>query len=585
MIAALVGCHRAPAPRPSGSAEPATSAPAADSSAAAAPAPTTFGQRLAAAALEKAGAAFAAWKACDSGPKYAAFRRALAAAEPFARGGSRLAADTIYGPMRPSQEGAGALAMADAALAARDCAVVEKQRYQLRQGLTLAASEVGQTKRLFDDRIAQLGSDAAYELGLALLDARATPSHDDEAQRADVLGLADAIADCVRVFGETPPAELEVATRELARIRARVEGAEAMLALGGRADLVRATGAVGLSIRRAAQAKGMRIRTTYRLPPGVEDTSTSALTLPPPRVPIDPALAALGRRLFDDTRLSGSGKRSCASCHDSKHGYAEARPTPASADASTPLLRNTPTLLYDGLAATQLWDGRIVTAETQALRVVHNKAELGLKDDELVARIAADPAYVKAFAALPEHEVTPSAVGAALGAFVATLGSGTSPVDAYARGDDAALTPELARGFDVFVGVAKCARCHVPPLWGGSRPIDFAVPVYAIIGVPTAAGEATLDDDIGRAGVTKRDKDRGSFKTPTVRDVANTAPYMHNGRFATLEEVVDFYDRGGGRGAGLDVPNQDPDVLPLHLKPDDRQALLAFLRNGLKDTR
>jgi cytochrome c peroxidase len=143
--------------------------------------------------------------------------------------------------------------------------------------------------------------------------------------------------------------------------------------------------------------------------------------------------------------------------------------------------------------------------------------------------------------------------------------------------------PDLTRGLDVFAGIGRCARCHVPPLWGGSRPTDFAVPIYANIGTTAGPGKAVLDDDIGRAGVTKRDRDRGSFKTPTVRDLVKTAPYMHNGRFGTLEDVVDFYDKGGGRGAGVDIQSQDPDVLPLHLTPEDRRSLLLFLRDGLKD--
>jgi cytochrome c peroxidase len=135
----------------------------------------------------------------------------------------------------------------------------------------------------------------------------------------------------------------------------------------------------------------------------------------------------------------------------------------------------------------------------------------------------------------------------------------------------------------VLAGPGRCARCHEPPLWGGSRPTDFAVTIYGVLGVPSAPEARRLDDDPGRFDVTRAAADRRAFKTPTLRDVGETAPYFHHGRFRTLEQVVDLYDRGGGRGLGLDVPNQDPDVRPLHLDAAERRALLAFLREGLRD--
>src|SRR5262249_54085731 len=153
------------------------------------------------------------------------------------------------------------------------------------------------------------------------------------------------------------------------------------------------------------------------------DAAVSALSLPPPRRPIDPDLVALGARLFFDVRLSAGNRRSCASCHDPARAYTEPRATPTSLDPSITLRRNTPTLLYNGLHATQPWDGRAVPAEMQALRVVHNRAELGLDDGELVARVRSDPAYAAAFAARGPSGVTAATIGTALGAYVASLGS------------------------------------------------------------------------------------------------------------------------------------------------------------------
>jgi cytochrome c peroxidase len=120
----------------------------------------------------------------------------------------------------------------------------------------------------------------------------------------------------------------------------------------------------------------------------------------------------------------------------------------------------------------------------------------------------------------------------------------------------------------------------VPPVFSGSRPPDFTAPVFAVLGVPSApsgAAATSLDADRGRGA--------GDFRVPTVRNVARTAPYFHNGRYATLDQVVDFYDRGGGKGIGVDVPNQDPEIRPLHLSAEEKRVLLAFLRQAVTDAR
>ncbi|MFT3765992.1 MAG: cytochrome c peroxidase [Minicystis sp.] len=536
-------------------------------------------------AISRAEAALAAWGECEAGARYGLLRRGLAAAEPFVRGGTRMAAEVLYGSPRPADEGAGATGALDTALAAHDCGAVGKQRFQITTALGLSRHEVADSGLLDAARTAQALSDAAFELGLAVLQARTSASQIDDADRGEALGIADAIEVGAGALWPAPPAEIVRALNDLRAIRDAVGQAPSMDALADRARLVRMTGGIGLALRTAARARGLDVRAPYRGPAGAPDGAVSALSLPPPRRPLDPALVSLGARLFADARLSADGRRACASCHDPARAFTEPRAAPASLDPAAPLRRNTPTLLYDGLHATQRWDGRVVTAEAQALRVVHSRAELGIDDATLVARVGADPVYAAAFAARGPEGVTPAAVAAALGAYVASLAPGSAPIDAYARGDDAALSAESRRGLDVFAGRGRCARCHVPPLWGGSRPTDFAVPVYAVLGVPTGPEARALDDDPGRFDVTHRAPDWGAFKTPTVRDAARTAPYMHHGRFATLEQVVDFYDRGGGRGLGIAVPNQDPDVRPLHLSAEDRRALLVFLREGLLDAR
>jgi cytochrome c peroxidase len=580
LIAALVllaACSRGKAPAPvvdAGAPEvpaAASSAPTNDS--------TARVESLAVDSIHRASAALGAWTGCEAGPGYGLLRRALGVVEPFARAGSRRATEVLYGPLRPADEGAGALGALDAALAAHDCVEARSQRFQIESALTLMSVEIVDGRRLGEAKTARALSDAAFDLGLSVLQARVSSSAFDEADRGEALGLTDAIEAGMKALWP----DLDPAATDVGAIRSAIEQAPSMAALGDRARLTRMTGPIGLAIRAAARSHGLDVRPPYRSSTPT-DVAVSALSLPPPRTRVDPDLAALGARLFTDSRLSARKKSSCATCHDPARAYTEPRATPISLDPSHPLLRNTPTLLYNDLAATQLWDGRIVTAEAQALRVVHNHAELGLDDAELVTRVSADPAYAAAFAARAGGAVTAAGIASALGAHLASLGPGTSPIDDYARGDDAALSDDIRHGLDVFAGPGRCARCHVPPLWGGSRPTDFAVPIYAVLGVPTRPEARVLDPDAGRQGVTHRPVDQGSFKTPSIRDLARTAPYMHHGRFVTLEQVVDFYDRGGGRGIGITVPNQDPDVRPLHLSAEDRRALLVFLRVGVLDS-
>jgi cytochrome c peroxidase len=203
---------------------------------------------------------------------------------------------------------------------------------------------------------------------------------------------------------------------------------------------------------------------------------------------------------------------------------------------------------------------------------------MGLEPGELVRALETDAALVARFKLVFPDGLTLNNVAAALGAFEARdLVPATSPLDGHV------LTEEQSRGFDVFAGKGRCTRCHVPPTFAGSRPPDFAVPVYGVLGLPAHDDRNKLDGDLGRGALTRVPAQERAFKTPTLRNLALTAPYMHNGVFATLDEVVDFYDRGGGTGAGLAVPNQDPDVRKLELTAAERQALLVFLRDGLRD--
>lgn len=306
------------------------------------------------------------------------------------------------------------------------------------------------------------------------------------------------------------------------------------------------------------------------------------------------AAESLGLRLFFDPLLSGDNKRACASCHRPESGYAE--PSARSAgfrspgDSGTPGERNAPGLAYAAYQRAQFWDLREAMLEDQIGHVVHGPGEFNTTFAGIQAKLRAIPAYADAFArAFPRagsDAVTDATVAAALAQYVRSLAGWNSPFDRYARGESDTLDPAAKRGFNLFMGKAGCGTCHFPPAFNGTVPPLYRETEAEVLGVPAdpvagAAGARAvprLDPDPGRYRVRPAELWRGAFKTPTVRNAALTAPYMHNGRFRTLEEVVDFYDAGGGAGMGLSVPNQTLPADSLHLTAPEKRDLVAFMR-------
>lgn len=544
-------------------------------------------------------------EACKVTTDYLELRSAVFAGKAWWRVAEREASEVLLGPERPSVEGGGWLGALDATLESGDCKEAPKQVFQIRSALRLI--EV-QLERFPESRAryARRLSFMAAELGGVLLESTPEVSLFQAGVRADARGLLRGLREGAPLLGAK---DTEALTRQLDTLEAQIVPSSdpsllAAPALTGRADLVRKTGPLGLEIRRL-------IRTgTYsptreidwpfqpdridayqdRLEVGERsDVAVSVLSLPaPPAVRAGGSLppktrVALGKRLFFDKRLSKGNSRSCATCHDPKLGYADAKPRAISLDPMTPTLRNVPGLLYTANQASFLWDGRLLTAKRQAQRVIHSRAEMGLSEQELVERLSKDPDLLQAFEREFAEGVTAENAGAALSAFqAAQLSPGETPLDRFARGQ-AALDPELSAGLDLFSSKARCGRCHIPPLFAGTRPNDFAISVFAAIGVTDKPNGKRLDGDPGRYEVTRSELDRHVFKTPTVRDIALTAPYFHNGAFKTLEEVVDFYDQGGARGLGIELENQDPDVRKLELTPEEKRLLLKFMREGLGD--
>ena len=295
-----------------------------------------------------------------------------------------------------------------------------------------------------------------------------------------------------------------------------------------------------------------------------------------------PALVALGARLFADPALSADGSRACASCHVRGRAFADGRRAPAHGAARTALPRNTPSLLAAAYEPALFADARAVTLEDQAAAVLASPAEMGSSAARAAAQVARVPAYAAAFRRALGAPPTPLGVRQALAAYVRSLGRTESRVDLAFRGDRNALTRQERRGASLFLGRAGCGTCHYAPLFSGATPPLFRSADAEVLGVP-AVGGRRVDPDPGRGAVDQRPEHAHAFKTPSLRNVARTAPYMHNGVFRTLDEVVRFYDAGGGRGRGLRVPNQTLPARPLGLTRGDRAALVAFLR-ALSDT-
>jgi cytochrome c peroxidase len=310
---------------------------------------------------------------------------------------------------------------------------------------------------------------------------------------------------------------------------------------------------------------------------------------PPGAKPGTVYLIKLGERLFYDPRLSAGNNRSCASCHDPKRGFADGQRVPAliaTTDTSRPR-RNTPTLYNAALQAAAFADARVAFLEDQVTTVVNDPREMGGNLERSAVSLHGDSSYRAAFAhafgAMPPRVEMSRAVRSAIAAYVRSLVRLDSRFDRAMRGEVSALGGDEQRGFNLFMGKARCGTCHFAPLFNGTVPPVFAESEVEIIGVPVSAGRHVLDPDRGAGASDKAPLHDFAFKTPTVRNVAVTAPYMHNGVFRTLAEVVDFYDAGGGAGLGLRVPNQTLPADSLHLTRREKRDLIAFMRT-LTDT-
>ncbi len=307
-------------------------------------------------------------------------------------------------------------------------------------------------------------------------------------------------------------------------------------------------------------------------------TETSALwlgpvklgVLPPPPVPPDNPQTTrkilLGKQLYFDTRLSRDNTVSCATCHSPTMGWSDKGPTSEGIDKQMGG-RRAPPASNSAYMPLQFWDGRSPSLEDQAKGPIQNPIEMGNTHQVMIRTVNDIPGYVEEFKTVfGTTPITVDQVAQAIAAFERTIVTTDSPFDRYARGDETALTCLEKKGLEIFNGKGRCSCCHWGPNFSDGR--------FHNLGVPNID---PVKPDLGRYEITKNPADKGAFKTPTMRDVGLRPPYLHTGSEKTIEDVIVFYNKGGG----FKDPNMDPMMLPLGLSMGEIEALVAFLEHGL----
>ena len=276
--------------------------------------------------------------------------------------------------------------------------------------------------------------------------------------------------------------------------------------------------------------------------------------------PTTPEKVALGKQLFFDPRLSGGNTMSCASCHKPDRLFGDGTDWNKGEKGVT-LLRNTQSCVNVGFYESFFWDGRAASLEEQALGPIQSEVEMNQNLDELERELNAVPGYVSRFQAVFGEKPDRKNIAKALAAFQRTLVSGPSPFDRYLLGDEKALSADAKKGLELFTGAARCIECHNGPLLSDGK--------YYRMGIS--------EEDLGRAERTGKTDDRYRFRTPSLRNVADTGPYMHNGLFASLDRVVALYYHGVSEtttdGLLIDAPDLSEQSL------DDVDYLMAFLES------
>jgi cytochrome c peroxidase len=291
---------------------------------------------------------------------------------------------------------------------------------------------------------------------------------------------------------------------------------------------------------------------------------------------------ALGSKLFTDPALSGNGKRSCQSCHQPDLAFTDGLVKNTVLNSNEALRRNTPTLLNASLQAAQFYDLRVNTLEDQSVDVVQSSVEMHGSMISSVKKLWNDSIYrqmfSKAFPRKNRGDIDTSEVMNAIASFVRSLVLLNSRFDEYMRGNKNAMSSDEINGFNLFMGKAKCATCHYMPLFNGTFPPRYMKTESEVIGVPSSLAEKEIDRDLGRYNIIQTASFKHAFKVPTIRNASRTSPYMHNGVFTTLQQVINFYDEGGGNGLGLKVDNQTLPSDRLNLTQKQSGDIIGFIK-------
>ncbi len=297
---------------------------------------------------------------------------------------------------------------------------------------------------------------------------------------------------------------------------------------------------------------------------------------------------ALGRLLFYDPVLSQNNQRACASCHNPALAFSDGRAKSLAYDGNSSLQRNAPGLFNVILAERFFYDLREPRIDRQFKHVVLSEDEFNTDFLQIAEKLNLSQEYQQLFhQSYPESGISQYSISNALTAYLSALTSFDSPFDRYARAETDVLAEDVKRGFNLFMGKAACGTCHFAPTFSGLVPPLYIENESEVLGVPIHPNAAVIDPDWGRIA-SGRPTDEAphllySFKTTTVRNVALTAPYMHNGAYKNLEEVMDFYNRGGGNGLGILLENQTLSGDPLELTDAEQRDIIAFMKS-LTDT-
>lgn len=289
----------------------------------------------------------------------------------------------------------------------------------------------------------------------------------------------------------------------------------------------------------------------------------------------------VGKLLFYDPILSGNNQRSCASCHKPTEYFTDTiLSTSLQFDRQTSLKRNSPSLINVEYNHLIMLDGKHISLQHQTKGVIENPHELGSNEKEVLQKVLSCKEYKKAFGDLlkytpQEKEITFDHIVSAVTFYYSKFSKYYSPFD-EAMNTNESLPASAKQGFNLFMSKAQCATCHFVPLFNGVKP-PYTNSEFEVLGVPDASSPTNLSVDKGRFDVHPANETSNAFRTGTVRNTAHTGPYMHNGVFKNLREVIDFYDAGGGNGRGLDVPNQTLSSDSLHLSDVEKNKLIAFI--------